>query len=286
MSQIILESKNLTKVFKKQIAVDNLSLQINEGDIYALLGLNGAGKTTFMKLVLKHIFPTSGEITLNTAYQNVGVIVETPTFYDDLNGYDNLKMHCLLTGVNVDKIKEVLQIVGLQIDKKKVKKYSLGMKQRLAIARTLLTSPKLLILDEPVNGLDPTGVYEIRSLLTKLNEEHQITIIISSHILGEVESIATRYGIIHHGKTISQFDAKDIEKHTTARVKEFVDFASYRSELNRLKEVDGFVGSAYLDKKGYFYGNESFLNQLEEYDLEKTTLEKYFIAVTGGVRNI
>lgn len=283
---IILESKNLRKTYKNQNAVDDLSLQINEGDIYALLGLNGAGKTTFMKLVLKNIFPTSGEIQLNTSYHHIGTIVESPTFYDDLSGYDNLKMHALATGVDIKKINEVLQVVGLSIDKKKVKKYSLGMKQRLAIARTLLTSPKLLILDEPVNGLDPTGVYEVRSLLMKLNQEMGITIIISSHILQEVESIATRYGIIHQGKAISEFDAVDIEKHTTAAYKEFVDFASYRQELNLLKDRNGFVGSAYLDKKGYFYGSSDFLNQLENFEFEQTSLEKYFIAVTGGVRSI
>lgn len=286
MKNLILESNQLTKVYKTQKAVNNLSLQIFEGDIYALLGLNGAGKTTFMKLALKNINATSGSVKLNINYNEIGVIVETPTFYDDLNGYDNLLVHAKLTNVKKEKIDEVLKVVGLALDKKPVKKYSLGMKQRLAIARALLTSPKLLILDEPVNGLDPTGVYEIRSLLTKLNMEHHITILISSHILGEVESIATRYGIIHHGETIAQFDAKDMAMHTTALTQELVDYAGYRDAFEKVKNLPGFVAGAYLDKKAYFYGDEQFLNHSDAFTKEITSLEKYFIAVTGGVRNI
>lgn len=287
MKQYLLKTNNLTKKFKKQVAVDNLSLTIYPGDIYALLGLNGSGKTTFMKLVLQHIFPTSGQVDLAIDYNQIGVIVETPTFYDELNGYDNLKLHAKLTSVSLDKIDEVLETVGLTKDKKQVKKYSLGMKQRLAIARALLTSPKLLILDEPINGLDPTGVYEIRSLLTKINVDYNITIIISSHILAEVESIATRYGIIHKGQSIVEFNADEIINHTKAVVVELVDYAQFRKLEETFKMKTGFIASAFLDKKGYFYGDERFITELEnEYEIENTSLEKYFIAITGGVRGI
>lgn len=281
----LVSSSKIIKQFQKQVVINDLSLNINKGDIYALLGLNGAGKTTFMKLLLKHLKLTAGTFRYELALNEIGVIVETPTFYNELSGYDNLKMHAILNNVAVSKVDEVLQIVGLIKDKKQVRKYSLGMKQRLAIARALLTSPKLLVLDEPINGLDPTGVYEIRNLLLKINELHGITILISSHILAEVESIATRYGIIHNGTTIAEFSKSEEQQKTTAVVEECVDYANFRERLNFYKAQHGFKGAVFIDKKGYFYGEEVFLNAYKE-SLEVTSLEKYFIAVTGGVREI
>lgn len=283
----ILKSEDATKIFKKQKAVDNLNITINEGDIYALLGLNGAGKTTFMKLVLKHLRLTSGKIALSVPESKIGVIVETPTFVDELNGYDNLKMHALLTDTKLEKIDEVLNVVGLEKDKKLVKKYSLGMKQRLAIARALLTSPSLLILDEPINGLDPTGVYEIRSLLLRLRNEYNMTILISSHILKEVESIATKYGIIHHGKTIAEFSADEIDNYTSCLVSEVSDYSQYRHLIEKMEIRPGFVASALLDKQAYFFGKDKFFEDIpENFTQTKATLEEYFIAVTGGTREV
>lgn len=285
MEELILRSENATKVFKKQKAVDDLSITINKGDIYALLGLNGAGKTTFMKLILKHLKLTSGEIMLNIPESEIGVIVETPTFVDELSGYDNLKMHALLTNTKLEKIDEVLKVVNLEKDKKKVKKYSLGMKQRLAIARALLTSPSLLVLDEPINGLDPTGVYEIRSLLLRLQEEYNMTILISSHILKEVESIATKYGIIHHGKAIAEFDLSEKDNYTRCLTTSVNDYATYRGFVEKMQNNPGYLTSTLLDKKAYFFGDERFFDEIpEEFTEEHAMLEEYFIAVTGGTR--
>ena len=204
---LVLETKMLTKKYRKQIAVNKVNMNIKKGDIYGLIGKNGAGKTTIMKMICGLIHSTEGDIKLfgsndlNKGRNRMGCIIEQPALYGDMTAKENLKYYTKLLGItdysNIDKL---LDLVGLKnVDKKKCKNFSLGMKQRLSIAISLLNNPDFLILDEPINGLDPSGIKEIRELILKLNNESKITILISSHILGELNKIATKYGIIKNG---------------------------------------------------------------------------------------
>lgn len=211
MENTVIEVKNLTKQFMKYKAVDNVSFKINQGMICGLIGQNGAGKTTIMKMLGGLILSTSGEITifggssekeLAKARSRMSFIIETPYEKADMTARENLIKQCLQKGVNDKKrVDEVLEIVGLaDTGNKKAKNFSLGMRQRLGIAGALLTNPEIMVLDEPINGLDPEGIVEIRELLLKLNKENNITILISSHILAELSQMCTDYLFIHHGK--------------------------------------------------------------------------------------
>lgn len=218
---MMLEARGLTKTFGTERAVRSVDLSIQRGEIYCLLGPNGAGKTTTLKMLLGFLKPTAGSVCIEgeTLTWNgkgprgrVGAMIETPAFYDHLSGHDNLMAVALLHGrIEKERIGEVLQIAGLErSSKKKVGSYSLGMRQRLAIARALLADPDLLVLDEPTNGLDPAGMREIRELITRLSREHGKTILLSSHLLGEVQKIYTRVGVIHHGRLIEEFDREKL----------------------------------------------------------------------------
>ena len=197
----ILRTYNLTKAFDTKEVVSNVNMSIKKGEIYVFLGPNGAGKTTVMKIITNLIKPTAGDIEIfgekltNTSYEilkRIGTIIEYPVFYEKLTGRENLELHCEYMGFHNKKvIDETLKLVNLgRIEGKKVKNFSLGMKQRLGIARAIITKPELLILDEPFNGLDPIGIKEQRELFKMLCEEYGITILISSHILSEIEQIA------------------------------------------------------------------------------------------------
>ncbi|MBF4693532.1 ABC transporter ATP-binding protein [Fusibacter ferrireducens] len=216
----ILKTHNLTKAFNGVEVISNVNMTIRKGEIYGFLGPNGAGKTTLMKLILNLIKPTSGQIELfdealtYSSYEflnRIGSIIETAVFYDRLTGYENLELHCEYMGYHEDQaIEKALQMVDLaHIGKKKVKEYSLGMKQRLALARAIITKPELLILDEPINGLDPVGIKDMRNLLKKLNKEYGVTILISSHIISEIEQIADKIGIIKNGHLIQEIKLED-----------------------------------------------------------------------------
>ena len=206
MDKFILETKNLTKTFGKQKAVDNISLKIKENSIYGLLGPNGAGKSTTLKMITGMIHKTSGEIFFEGHQWNrddlsdIGALIEMPALYENLSARENLKVRTLLLGLPDSRIDEVLEIVSLKdTGKKKSGQFSVGMKQRLGIAIALLNNPKLLILDEPTNGLDPLGIQELRDLIRSFPEKG-ITVILSSHILAEVEQTADHIGIINNGK--------------------------------------------------------------------------------------
>lgn len=212
MSKTILEVKEIKKVFGKNTAVNNISFQVAEGDIYGIIGPNGAGKTTMIRIILGLLKPDKGKVIINnyciskefySAIANVGALIEGPAFYDYLSAYDNLKIFQAYSGkVNKEKIKEILELVGLgERSKDIVKTFSLGMKQRLGIAQALLNNPKLLILDEPTNGLDPIGIKEFRQLLRYLSSNN-ITIIISSHILPELENVCNKILVVNKGKKI------------------------------------------------------------------------------------
>lgn len=205
MTNFLLQTKNLTKYFKNQKVINNVSLNIRENTIYGLLGLNGAGKSTVLKMIIGMINPTNGKILFQdrdikqSDLLKIGAMIETPAIYGNLTAYENLKIHTLLLSIDEKKINEVLEIVGIsKTGKKLASKFSLGMKQRLGIAIALINNPKLLILDEPTNGLDPMGIIEFRNLI-KLLSKQGVTVIISSHILSEISQIADDIGIINNG---------------------------------------------------------------------------------------
>lgn len=206
MNRYILETKELTKKFGRQKAVANLSLQIKKNSVYGLLGPNGSGKSTTLKMITGMLHKTSGEILFEDKpwsradLEKIGALIEMPPLYDNLTAWENLKVRTLLLGLPDSRIKEVLEIVDLKnTGKKKRGQFSIGMKQRLGIAIALLNHPRLLILDEPTNGLDPLGIQELRDLIKSFPEQG-ITVILSSHILAEVEQIADHIGIINNGR--------------------------------------------------------------------------------------
>ncbi|ENQ3105278.1 ABC transporter ATP-binding protein [Bacillus cereus] len=221
--ETIIKINKLSKSFKGTETVSNVNMKINRGEIYGFLGPNGAGKTTIMKMILNLVKPSSGEIivlnqpVLPTSYQyleKIGSIIEYPVFYDRLTAKGNLDFHCEYIGYHDKRaVGEVLEIVGLkEVANKKIHEFSLGMKQRLGIARAIVTKPEILILDEPINGLDPIGIKDIRELLLHLKKEYRITILISSHIVSEIESIADTIGIINQGELLKEVKMEEIRK--------------------------------------------------------------------------
>ncbi|MBS6194665.1 MAG: ATP-binding cassette domain-containing protein [Clostridiales bacterium] len=221
--EYILTANGLTKKYKNTKALNNFSMHVPKGSIYGFVGKNGAGKTTLIRLVCGLQKATGGGYTLYGVKSNdpailkarrkLGAVVETPSVYLDMTAEENLKQQCCIIGLpSFDCISELLKLVGLEkTGKKKVKNFSLGMKQRLGIAVALVGSPDLLILDEPVNGLDPQGIIEMRELILKLNREKQITVIISSHILDELSRLATHYGFIDQGRMVKEITSKELE---------------------------------------------------------------------------
>ena len=231
MNDYVIETKDLSKKYSKDYVVNSIDMHVEKGKIYGLLGKNGAGKTTTMCMLLNLIYPSSGEILLfgknpqkysREIYSNVGSIIETPGFYENLTAYENLKVIAKLRGNNYcENIDLALEMVSLENDKsKKFKDFSLGMKQRLGIAAAIMHNPKLLILDEPINGLDPFGIKEIRTLLKRLSHEYGITILISSHILSEIENIADIIGIMDKGVLIEEIPKEELYR----RLEKYVEF--------------------------------------------------------------
>lgn len=231
--QNILETHQLTKTIDKKDLVKNVDIHVRKGEIYGFLGPNGAGKTTVMKMVTNLWKPTSGTVELfgetltPTSYavlKRMGSIIEFPQFYDHMSGRENLQLHCEYMGYCMPGcVEESLALLGLSdAADKKVKEYSLGMKQRLGIARAVLCRPELLVLDEPTNGLDPAGMKQLRDLFRRLCVEYGMTIVISSHILTEVESIADTIGIIHHGIMREEISMKEISERNT----EYIELAA------------------------------------------------------------
>ncbi|MEJ9233110.1 ABC transporter ATP-binding protein [Peribacillus butanolivorans] len=222
----ILKTNQLTKVFEGKEVVSGVNMHVKQGEIYGFLGPNGAGKTTIMKMITNLIKPTSGDIEIfgekltNTSYEvlkRIGTIIEYPIFYEKLTAKENLYLHCEYMGYYDKKsIDHALDLVKLHnVDDKKVKDFSLGMKQRLGIARAITTKPELLILDEPINGLDPIGIKELRELFKMLCKEYGITLLVSSHILAEMEQMADTIGVIQNGKLIKEVSMKSINGEQT-----------------------------------------------------------------------
>ncbi len=228
MSEVLLSTSALTKQFGRHKAVDQVSMHIKRGAIYGFIGRNGAGKTTTLRMIGGLASPTAGEIEmfgcrgkeLKQIRSRVGCLIEGPGLYGNMTARDNMKMKCLLLGVQKKGyMEELLEVVGLKdVGKKLVKRYSLGMKQRLGIAMALIGEPDLLVLDEPINGLDPQGIAEVRETILRLNKERNMTILISSHILEELSKIATDYGIIHQGTLLQEITDEELRERCSERL--------------------------------------------------------------------
>lgn len=253
----ILQTNHLTKTIAGKDLVRDVGIHIKKGEIYGFLGPNGAGKTTVMKIITNLWKPSEGAVelfgekVLPTSYEvlkRMGIMIEFPTFYEQMSGWENLKFHCEYMGFyHHGSIENALEMLDLSdVADKPVKSYSLGMKQRLGIARAILTKPELLILDEPTNGLDPAGMKQIRDLFKMLCKEYGITIMISSHLLSEIENIADTVGVINHGRMVKECSMKEIAEMSTAYIELFVGnvkkaayILSDKFGLNNFKIVEG-----------------------------------------------
>lgn len=228
MGEYILKTRNLCKSYGNKMVLDDITMEIKKGEIYGFIGKNGAGKTTLMKIICNLASVTKGDVELfgenkirSTSSNRIGSMIEHPALYGDLTAVQNLEIQRRNIGAtNKDLIRNSLETVGLErTDNKKVKSFSLGMKQRLGLALALLNNPEFLVIDEPINGLDPTGITQIRETLIKLNKESNITILISSHILSELHLLATTYGIIDNGKLIKQISLDDLSNECRQYIK-------------------------------------------------------------------
>lgn len=304
MDEYVVEIKNLTKMYKNQQAVEKINLHIKKGRIYGLLGRNGAGKTTIMKCILGLTAPSTGSISVfgqslpkdaRKVYPRIGAIIETPGFYPNLTGTENLEIFAKLRGITKNSVKEALEIVGLPYkDKKLFSKYSLGMKQRLGIANAIMHDPELLILDEPINGLDPIGIAEIRDFFKRMCEEQGKTILISSHILSEIDVLADDIGIIHKGKMLEENSMEELKK----KNRKYIQFrVSSTASIPRLLEqhfhekmyeyqiVDDSIIQIYDTSINLGEVNKVFItNGLDVYESKvcEESLEDYFKEITGG----
>ncbi|GAA0824766.1 ABC transporter ATP-binding protein [Clostridium tertium] len=303
MSQYIVKTENLIKKFNNVNSVDKVNLKVREGEVYGFLGPNGAGKSTTIKMILGLIRPNSGEISVfgksikdnrEEILKDIGALVESPSYYGHLTAYENLEILRRVLKVSKNEIEEKLKLVNLWDAKnKKVREFSLGMKQRLGIAQALMGNPKLLILDEPTNGLDPAGIIEIRNLIKYLAKEKNITIIISSHILSEIELVATEVAVINKGKLLYQGSLDDLKKNSTNEVLiglekqedkdsvfKLLTSRKYRvqEENGKLKVKGNNASASTLCRDLVMSGYE--INYLSQ---EKSSLEEIFLGLTKEV---
>ena len=291
--EYIIETNKLTKRFPGKIAVNKIDMHIKRGDIYGFIGKNGAGKTTAMKLILGLLNPTSGGIkifnneNLNSSRYKIGSLIESPGLYKNFSAYENLKRFSILYGGNEQDINELLKLVNLEnVGNKPVRAFSFGMKQRLGIAIALLGNPEILILDEPINGLDPSGIKDIRDLILKLNKEKQITFIISSHILDELSKIATRYGIINNGILVEEISSEELTnrylKYMKLNVSDVNKTIQILQEQNLLDKYETKENNIFLynnfDKSGLI--NTLLVSSniiVNEISFKENNLEDYFV---------
>lgn len=304
--EYVLRTHNLTKKYKNKIVVDNLNINIKQGEIYGFLGENGAGKTTTLRMIMNLVKPTSGNVEIfgkniklknNNYLERIGSIIEFPGFYDNLTANENLEIHRRLMGVQGKCcIDEALDITGIKdVKDKKVKEFSLGMKQRLGIARALLHHPELLILDEPTNGLDPIGIKESRELILELVNKKDITVLISSHNLSEIQQLATTIGIIHKGKLVEEIDFDTLQKKNRHYIKIVVSDDKKAAMLleEKMKILDYIISEKNILRIYENLSDSHKINKLfvennidvKELVLMKDSLEEYFIRATGGEDN-
>ena len=290
----------LRKSYKGNVVVNDVNIHVPKGAIYGFVGPNGAGKSTVMKMILNLIQPEAGEVQLfgekvtdqsYEVFKRVGSIIENPYFYEKMTARQNLELHCDYMGFpNKERIDEVLQMVDLQnVEGKQIRHYSLGMKQRLAIARAILAKPEFLILDEPINALDPEGIREMRNLFQRLNQEDETTIFISSHILSEVDLIADTIGIIQHGNLLAELPIEEIHKHQTEYISLQVDDVAHAATLLEQMDITNF---SVLDQEFIRIYDSNISGKvlskaliesgvgLESLGRKQDTLEDYFFQLT------
>lgn len=300
----VIQTNDLTRRFHNLTAVDHITLQVPQGSIYGFLGPNGAGKTTTIRLLLRLIRPDKGTVRIfglslpqqrSAILKKVGAFVELPSLYPHLTGYENLDITRRLLGVNHHKIYDVLNLVRLEKDSQRlVRGYSLGMRQRLALALALLGDPELLILDEPTNGLDPAGIQEIRALIRYLATEQGITVFISSHLLNEVEQIATHVGIVFRGKLIFQGGLDQLRAESEAYIQIKIDQTEAAS---RLLTDNGFIVRQYSENEIHLVNDSQInpsaitkllvQNQIEVSQISRInpSLEEMFMRLTSEKEN-
>lgn len=304
MANYIIETKNLTKKYGSKLAVNEVNMHVEQGTVYGFVGENGSGKSTIMRLLMGLAIPTKGEYSLfgvnakdrkiQKVRKHISAIVEAPSLVPSLSAYDNLKYACLYYGIKnyQEVIPQALKNVGLEdTGNKSAKNFSLGMRQRLGIAVLLLNNPDLMLLDEPMNGLDPSGVAELRNLIIDLNKKG-ITFIISSHILSELEKVATHYGFISHGKLIKEISAADLalecKKFTELRYGDpvklekelealgYKNVKEYPNAVRIYDEVKPLELLKALEKKGI---------EISDVKTSEMNVEDYYLNLIGGEKN-
>lgn len=300
----IIETKDITKNYGKYQVLNKLNIHVKENSIYGLIGKNGAGKTTLIRIICGLQDPTNGTYFINKidnkakdislVRKKIGAIIERPSIYEEMNAKDNIICQMKLVGLtNYQDVSKFLDVVGLSnVGNKKVRYYSLGMKQRLGIALALVNNPNILILDEPINGLDPEGIIEIRELILKLNKEKHITILISSHYLDELSKVATHYGFIDKGRIIEEISSEELNKKLTSfielKVNNLKSFTNYFKNNNIPYEIkDNNIINIYKD-----YNIQKFITELTNNNLKiesitkkNESLEEYYINLIGGNNN-
>ena len=304
LSEILLETRNLSKHYGHHKAVDNVNMHIKRGAIYGFIGRNGAGKTTCLKMISGLSKPTYGEIEmfgyrgkdLEKVRTRIGCLIEAPGLYGNMTAYENLNIKCKLLGIKQKGyIEDILDIIGLNnVEKKKTKHFSLGMKQRLGIGLALVGEPDLLILDEPINGLDPQGIAEIRDTIQRLQKEKNMTICIASHILEELSKIATDYGIIHNGSLLQELTRDELMRRCSERME--ITLEHPRQAVPILDSM-GFVNYQVVDKEHIHVFER--LDESAQLNMElakagimirgisiiSEELENYFLNLTGGAKH-
>ena len=301
--EYVLQTQQLGKKYGKFNALTDFTINVPKGSIYGMVGRNGAGKTTLIRIVTGLNNPSSGEFTLfgtkNTdakileMRRKMGAVVETPSLHPEMSAKDNLIQQTKALGISDEKLDEILKLVGLpNTGKKKAKHFSLGMRQRLGIAFSLVGDPEFLVLDEPINGLDPQGIMEVREMILKLNREKGITILISSHILDELSRLATHYGFIEQGHVIKEMSAEELEKvsrrslhinvNDTKLLAEVLDGMKAEYRIYSPNEADIFTPMQVTPLVLALNEKNCFVNSMTEHH---ESLENYFMGLVGGVRN-
>ncbi len=301
----LLETDKLTKIYGKQKAVNEVNVHLEKGAIYGFIGRNGAGKTTFLKMICGMAKPTSGNITLFGKKNNerasemkkIGVLIEDPGIFPGMTAYDNLKLKCKAAGINKEGyIEGILKTIGLdKVGKKKTGCFSLGMKQRLGIGLALVGDPELLLLDEPINGLDPQGILEVREMLTSLVTERNMTIIISSHILEELSKVATHFGIIDNGVLIKELSRDELNNECRERIKLITEGSSQDAAeaikalgINNMNIIDDdnieiLEGFDSVPEMVFALAEKKI--RVKSISVANDSIEEYFIKLTGGKYN-
>ncbi len=294
----VVQTRNLTKTFQGHNAVSNVTMNIKKGEIYGFLGPNGSGKSTIMKMLTNMIKPSHGEITIfgkllkHNSFdylKRIGSMIEYPIFYEKMTAHENLELHCAYMGYHSKQaIRDALDRVGLEnVENKLPKELSLGMRQRLCVARAIITKPEFLILDEPINGLDPAGIKAMRKLFKMLNQEYGMTLLLSSHIIGEIEQIADTIGVIKDGKLMEEASMDSIKASNT----EYIELVTSNQRkaamvlhdklgINNFKVVDDQTIRIYATEVSQSSISKTLILEdinIESIDKKRTTLEEYFI---------